>query len=85
MILESEEHQNCTSDSWSNGNDKEEPHKDPTNHHLEHYHKRTTFGGCLGLIDDPEKSPLVGDPDCHSMQNKGWRSHFLLYFVSMCF
>ena len=57
MILESEEHQNCTSDCWSNGNDKEEPHKDPTNHLWERYHKQTAVGGCVGLSDDPEKSP----------------------------
>ena len=27
------------------------------NHPWEHYHKRTTVGGCPGLSDDPEKTP----------------------------
>ena len=45
------------SDNWNNGTEKEEPHKDQTNHRWEHYTNKLSIASCPRLSDDPGKSP----------------------------
>ena len=50
IILEAEECQSCTSDSWSYRNDDKEPHRDIKNHPWEYYNKRTAVMLGVGFM-----------------------------------